>query len=78
MLRSLIRSSKLLHLAFLVTLLLTLQMASAMPTPEQIAQFKADYKVQLDQWLDTKTNQTANCLESLIVQLDKCRHSPYD
>ena len=55
MLRSLIRSSKL-HTAFLVTLLLMLQMASAMPTPEQIAQFKADYKVQLDQWLDTKTN----------------------
>ena len=55
MLRSLIRSSKL-HTAFLVTLLVMLQMASAMPTPEQIAQFKADYKVQLDQWLDTKTN----------------------
>ena len=55
MLRSLIRSSKL-HLAFLVTLLLTLQMASAMPSPEQIAEFKAEYKVQLDQWLSTKTN----------------------
>lgn len=49
-----------------------------MPSPEQIAAFKADYKVQLDTWLDTKTNQTASCLEALIEQLDQCRHSPYN
>ena len=53
-------------------------MACAMPSPDQIAKFKKDYQEQLDEWLAPKTNQTATCLESLIEQLDQCKHAPYD
>ena len=73
-----IKSLKKPRIAFLVTLFLMLQMARAMPTPEQIAEFKANYTLQLNEWLDTKPDQTADCLDALIKQLDQCRHSPYD
>ena len=31
-------------------------MVSGMPSPEDIAKFKADYQVKLDAWLEPKTN----------------------
>jgi len=39
----------------------------AMPSPDQIAQFKADYKLKLDAWLATKATGTAACIEDLIT-----------
>ena len=52
--RAKIHKSNLFNIILLAFTLM--QAVSAMPSPEAIAKFQADYKVTLDNWLETKTN----------------------
>ena len=56
--------SKMLCIILLVSTLM--QTVVAMPSPEEIAAFKANYTATLDTWLATKTNETADCFGALI------------
>jgi hypothetical protein len=48
--------------------------ALAVPTPDQIAEFKALYKSRLENYLAPMQNDTQQCVKDLIVQIDNCRN----